>query len=123
MSLPNKKSSGTPLQYRLDRQLNPVVITWPVCDSNSDGNLIQIFRQREISDVGLLSQTLQIPPRWLEAITWQLAANMAFEVPGVAPERIGLCGNKAQNALVEAEMEERDNSPISFAPEIGVYTT
>lgn len=122
LSLPNKHSSGTPLQYWMDRQLSPVIKTWPVCDSNSDGNVIQILRQREISDVGSLSQTLQIPPRWYEAIVWLLAANMAFEVPGVAPERITLCNGKAQSALAEAQMEERDNSPINLMPEIGVYT-
>lgn len=123
LSLPNKQSAGTPLQYWMDRQLGPIVRTWPVCDSNSDGNVIQILRQREISDVGSLSQTLQVPPRWYEAISWLLAANMAFELPGVAPERISLCNSKAQNALAEAQTEERDNSPISFAPEIGVYTS
>jgi hypothetical protein len=123
LSLPNKHLPGVPLQYWFDRQVIPIMLTWPVCDSNGSNNCIQIYRQRQLSDVGLLSEALDIPPRWLEAITWQLAANLAFEMPQVAPERISLCSGKAQSALVEAEMEERDNSPINFAPEIGVYTS
>ena len=122
LNLPNKHLPGTPLQYWFDRQLSPIMVTWPVANDDAITNCIQIYRQRQISDVGLLYETLEVPPRWLEAIVWQLAANLAFEVPQVAPERIGLCASKAQSALVEAEMEERDNSPISFAPDIGCYT-
>lgn len=123
LNLPNKHLPGVPLQYWFDRQLSPIMVTWPVADSNAINNCIQIYRQRQVSDVGLLSQTLEIPPRWLEAIIWQLAVNLAFELPQVAPERISLCSSKAQSALVEAEMEERDNSPVNFAPDIGVYTS
>jgi len=43
-------------------------------------------------------------------------------MPQVVPERIGLCASMAQSALAEVHMEERDNSPISLIPNIGVYT-
>jgi hypothetical protein len=121
LALPNKHLPGTPLQYWFDRQLTPIMVTWPVCDATAANNTVQIYRQRQIADIGSLTETLDVPQRWLEAICWQLAKNMAFETPGVAPERLTLCTTMAQNALAEVQMEERDNSPVSIIPNIGVY--
>ncbi len=120
--LPNKMKVGIPLQFLFDRQVNPTITFWPVPNSASASNIIQLYRNRHVGDVGDLTENIDVPQRWLEAITWQLAANMAFEVPGVAPERITLCGSKAKNALSEVYLEERDNSGVYMAPNIGVYT-
>lgn len=120
LALPNKMSPGNPLQFWFDRQVDPVMNVWPVPTSAT--NCIHFFRQRQISDVGSLSTTLDIPARWLEAVTWQLALNLAFEIPGADPQRIGLVQSMAQKALSEAEWDERDNSPINLVPNIGVYT-
>lgn len=120
--LPNKTVTGTPLQFLFDRQVDPMFVVWPAPDLNSSENIIQFYRNRHIADVGNLTDTIDVPQRWLEAITWQLAANMAFELPGVAPERISLCANMAQKALSEVHAEERDNSGVYLAPDIGVYT-
>jgi hypothetical protein len=122
MALPNKSSKGTPLQFWFDRQTDPVISLWNAPNSTASQNLIQYVRQRQISDVGDLNETLEMPQRWLEAITWLLAVNTATETPGVAPERVTLCGTMAQNALAQVQIEERDNSPVNFSPNIGVYT-
>jgi hypothetical protein len=121
LALPNKHSPGTPLQYWFDRQLTPVMVTWPVCDATAANNTVQLYRQRQIADIGSLTETLDIPQRWLDAICWQLAKNLSFEIIGAPQERIGLCTTMAQNALAEVQMEERDNSPVSLIPNIGVY--
>ena len=120
--LPNKMSVGTPLQFLFDRQVNPTITFWPVPNSASASNIIQLYRNRHVGDVGDLTENIDVPQRWLEAVTWQLAANMAFEVPAVAPERITLCGTMAQKALSEVYLEERDDSGVYIAPNIGVYT-
>ena len=51
-----------------------------------------------------------------------LAHRMALELPNVAPDRIGYLEKMADRYLFEAEQEERDKSPIYFAPNISVYT-
>jgi len=43
-------------------------------------------------------------------------------LPTVDPTLIQILDQKAMRALNQAEMEERDNSPIYFTPNIGVYT-
>lgn len=123
MAFPDKNVKGRPLQYWFDRQTSPEMVLWAAPDSTAASNLIQLYRHRQIADVGALNETLELPQRWYEAIVWQLALNTATETPGVKPERIQLCATMAQNALGQVQNEERDNSPISFTPNIGVYTS
>jgi hypothetical protein len=47
---------------------------------------------------------------------------MSLELPGVPMEKVAYLEKMAEKFLYEAEQEERDKSPIYFAPAIGVYT-
>jgi hypothetical protein len=51
-----------------------------------------------------------------------LAHQMSMELPQVDPGRISYCEKQADKYLFEAEQEERDKSPIYFAPNISPYT-
>lgn len=73
-------------------------------------------------DVGNLTQEIEVPQRWYDAMVYQLAAKLAEEIPTVDPQMISILDQKAQRALIEAENEERDDSPIYLTPNIAVYT-
>jgi PleD family two-component response regulator len=47
---------------------------------------------------------------------------MSLELPAVDPARINYLEKMADKYLYDAEQEERDKSPIYFAPNISVYT-
>jgi hypothetical protein len=47
---------------------------------------------------------------------------MAMELPQVDMARIQYLEAQSEKTLALAEAEERDRSPIYFAPNIGVYT-
>jgi hypothetical protein len=47
---------------------------------------------------------------------------MSLELPGVDVARIQYLEGQAEKYLQQAEQEERDKSPIYFAPNISVYT-
>jgi hypothetical protein len=81
-----------------------------------------IWYSSQIEDVGALSGQLAIPDRWLMAIQNMLAHQMAQILPGVDANRIGYLEGQAEKYFNMAEQEERDKSPIYFAPNIGVYT-
>ena len=121
-TLPNKHVKDHPLQFMFDRQVSPEMVLWPSPSAAAETNCIQIYRNHQIADVGSLTESLEIPNRWYEATIWGLAQNMAVELPGTKPDRIQLCMTMADKSLNEAQVEERDNSPISFSPNIGVYT-
>jgi len=122
-NLPNKTFAGQPLQYWLDRQrANPVMWIWPVTNQQAMFSQFVVWRERHIMDVGALTDTLDIPQRWYEAIVWQLAWRLSQELPEVDPSLLTFIKGTADEALALAQAEERDNSPIYFAPNISPYT-
>jgi hypothetical protein len=121
-NLPNKNfTSYRPLQYWFDRTIpQPSMYVWPTPSSYQPQ--VVVWAQRYIQDVGALSGSLEIPQRWYLAIQNMLAHQMAMELPGVDPARIAYCEQQADKSFLLAEQEERDRSPIYFAPNISPYT-
>jgi hypothetical protein len=121
-NLPNKNfTANQPFQFWFDRTIpQPTMYLWPV---PSDPFVqMTVWYQRQIMDVGALTDELEIPQRWYEATLFMLAHRMSLELPQVAMDRIGYLEKMAEKYLYEAEQEERDKSPIYFAPNISVYT-
>ena len=123
-NLPNKVfQSNRPLQYWFDRQVNrPVMHLWPIPNQQAEDYQIVIWRQRYIMDVGTMTQEIEVPQRWYEAIVAMLAARLAMEYVEVDAGMIPMLDQKAERSLYIAQMEERDNSPMTIAPNIGMYT-
>jgi len=121
-NLPNKNfTANQPYQFWFDRTIpQPTVYLWP---TPSDPFIqMTVWYQRQIMDVGALTDELEIPQRWYEAIQFMLAHRMSLELPQVAMDRVGYLEKMADKYLFEAEQEERDKSPIYWAPNISVYT-
>ena len=117
-NLPNKNfTANQPFQYWFNRTIPQAQITlWPV---PSDPFVqMTVWYSRQIMDVGSLYGELEIPQRWFLAIQSMLAHQMSLELPGVALDRITYLELQAEKYLTE----ERDKSPIYFAPNISVYT-
>ena len=123
VNLPNKQFQGRPLQFWVNRQLNnPILYLWPVPSAQFVTAQVVVWIKRYIMDVGTLTQEIEVPQRWYDAMVYQLAAKLAEEIPTVDPQMISILDQKAQRALIEAENEERDDSPIYLTPNIAVYT-
>jgi hypothetical protein len=121
-NLPNKDfTANQPYQYWYNRQIpNPQIYIWPV-PSTAFVQMV-CWYSRQIEDVGALTDELEIPQRWYEAVQMMLAHKMSLELPQVAMDRIGYLEKMAEKHLYIAEQEERDRSPIYWAPNISVYT-
>jgi hypothetical protein len=121
-NLPNKNfTANQPYQYWYNRQIpNPQIYIWPVPSTA----FVQMtcWYSRQIDDVGALTDELEIPQRWYEAVQMMLAHKMSLELPQVAMDRVGYLEKMAEKHLYIAEQEERDRSPIYWAPNISVYT-
>jgi hypothetical protein len=121
-NLPNRNfTSLRPLQYWFNRTIDqPNMELWPV--PNSIQPQLELWLHRQIQDVGALSGEIEIPQRWYLAIQNMLAHQMAMELPSVDVARIQYCEQQAEKYWLQAEQEERDKSPIYFAPNISPYT-
>ena len=123
VNLPNKSFQGRPLQFWVDRLLNaPVLNLWPVPSPQFVTAQVVVWVKRYIMDVGTMTQEIEIPQRWYDAVVYVLASRLAEETPTVDPQMIAILDQKAQRSLLEAENEERDDSPIYLTPNIAVYT-
>lgn len=123
VNLPNKAFQGRPLQFWVNRQLNnPILYLWPVPSDQFITAQVIVWVKRYIMDVGTMTEEIEIPQRWYDAVVYVLAARIAEETPTVDPQMIAILDQKAQRSLLEAENEERDDSPIYLTPNIAVYT-
>lgn len=118
---PNKNSqSQIATNYYFQKLIDPVVTLWPV--PNDDTAHLVLFRHRQVQDIGTMVNEVEIPDRWLEPITWQLALRLSYEIPDVDTDRrkelILLC----KDMLIDTEAGETDSAPIYWAPNIRGYT-
>lgn len=121
-NLPNKVGNpGRPLQFWFDKQIVPQVWLWPA--SAYEFNTVVAWRRREIQDVGALTNQLELPNRWLDAIIWELAWRLSLE-PNftVDPNRMALLERTHQRLKITTWSEERDPSPVYYQAMIRGYT-
>ena len=116
-----KNQQGRPsTSYFFEKKLTPTLTMWPVPNNSTDH--LTIYRHRQPQDVGSLTQTLEIPQRWLDGVIWLLAAKIGFELPGVDPQLLTLLTQMAQQQEFEAEGAESDGAPIFLNPGIRAYS-
>jgi hypothetical protein len=121
-NLPNKNfTANQPYQYWLNRTIPQATITlWP---APSDPFVqMTIWYSRQVMDVGSLSGQLEIPQYAFQAIQMMLSHQMSLLLPAVPLDRITYLEGQAEKYFTMMENENRDRSPIYFAPNISVYT-
>jgi hypothetical protein len=121
-NLPNKNfTANQPYQYWFNRTIPQSKITlWP---APSDPFVqMTIWYSRQVMDVGDLSGELEIPQYFNLAIQFMLAHQMSMLLPGVDIARIEYLKSLADEYFITAENENRDKSPIYYAPNVSVYT-
>lgn len=132
INLPNKTFPALgqkALQYWYDKQTTPRIWVWPQGSNpqpppvNTQDQIV-VWAQRHIQDVGALTNTLDIPQRWLESIILLLSCRCATEIPPaqLPPGRLEYLEMKSQEHLAQAEDGENDGAPIRLAPVIRGYT-
>jgi hypothetical protein len=121
-NLPNKNfTANQPFQFWFNRTIPQSQIwLWPT--PQNAFYQMTVWYSRQIMDVGDLYGELEVPQRWYMAVLSMLAHQMSQELPGVGLDRIQYLEGQAAKYLSMAEEEERDKSPIYFAPNISVYT-
>lgn len=136
--LPNKFfQSGMPNTSFVDRQRDaPVIKIWPTPNAQAffGGTIVALLR-RYIQDPGSMTESLEIPARWIEGVTSRLGIRLMDELPdptaNASSSYFGLMARqqRRQNldqsaAKAEAGMwaEERNRSPLRITPNIRPYT-
>jgi hypothetical protein len=120
-NLPNKQfPSQRSLQYWFDRQIEPSMYLWPV--PNNDFQMFQLIVEKQMEDVGSLTNEIYVPDRWIASVQASLSHKLSMQIPGVDLGRIQYLEGQADKLYQQASDEERDKSPIYFQPNISYYT-
>lgn len=120
-NLPNKQfPSVRSLQYWFDRTIEPSMYLWPV--PNNDFQMFQLIIEKQMQDVGTLTNQIYVPDRWIASIQASLSHKLSIQLPGVDLQRIAYLEQQADKLFLQASDEERDKSPIYFQPNISYYT-
>lgn len=106
-SFTDKTSTGTPTSYFVDRQISPVLRIWR--PSNGQTTMLFYTRIRQMQDIGNTANTVDVPYRFLEAVTAALAYRMAMKF---APDRVDMLEKQAVAAIKAAQEEDDQRVPM-----------
>ena len=116
LSISNKRSTSTPSQYYVDRQVTPTLRLWPTPNSSS---LKLVFdRLTRIQDADADVNTVDVPFRFYPCLTAGLAYYIAMKK---APERVKLLKAVYEEEFERAAAEDRDRSSLSLTPSSTYY--
>lgn len=111
----NKNQTGMPGRFWVNRLLAPIVYVWPV---PVDAGTLIYWKLRRIEDTGAYTNNMDLPARFLPALTTGLAYYLSMKTP----EAFG----RSQELMVEYEKqyalaaeEDRDRASIRLVPDIG----
>lgn len=115
-NIPNKLSTGRPLQVYLQRTEPPVMTVWPVPDR--DGYTLIGWRMRRIQDAGAAGNAvMDIPFRFVPALIAGLAFYIAQKIPEGA-ERAVLLQQAYEADFDTAMLEDREKATYRIVPKI-----
>jgi hypothetical protein len=113
-AIPNKaQQSNRPTQFYLQRSTIPICYLWPTPQDSSVTLYLNIARM--VQDVGALSNTLDQPQRWANALTSELAVRLAEKW---APDRLDTLQRRSEIAYNAAAAEDSENVPLRIAPDM-----
>lgn len=107
-AIPNKAQVGTrPFQYYFERTSTPTLFLWQVPQDNSV--TLRYYRMKIQQDAGAMTNALDAPNRWMEAIAAGLASKLATKF---APDRLQFLKGGADVAYARAKAEDREKVPL-----------
>lgn len=122
-SMPNKTTPGRVVNYYQQRNLDNVVLyVWPVPNNQAVYDQLIVWAQEYLDEVSAPTQALDVPRRWYDAITAQLARRLCRSLPEADVGRYNMLRAEEQEALELAEGEERDPSNSNIDMGLGAYT-
>lgn len=111
-TLPNKNTTGRPLQIYVNRQVSPEYTLWPVPDLPYT---ILYWTMRRIQDSTAATDVMDMPVRFVPALIAGLAFQIAMKRPEAA-SRVLLLKQEYMEQFQLAADEDRGREPARFVP-------
>jgi len=113
-TIPNKNSTGRPIQVWINRQVSqPNINVWPLPDN--DTYTFKYWRLRRMEDAGNGVNTQDIPFRFLPCLVAGLAYYLSLKLPE-AFDRIQFLKQEYEEQWLMASTEDREKADLRLAP-------
>ena len=114
----DKSSDGEPSCVMFDKRLTPQIFLWPIPNDTTD--VLHVLRVRMLEDFDASGNTADFPVRWLRALVYGLAADLADDYKRPIDEFDRLFA-KADKLFEEAKGGDKMTSDSDFiSPAFGV---
>lgn len=107
---PNKEQPGTPSEFSFDRQIQPILRLYQT--PNNLYNCLFYTFKRQIQDIGTIIDTAEIPDRFMEAITADLAYRLSIKERKLDIAQI--LKSEAIEAFNQAAFEDEESVPVKI---------
>lgn len=109
----NKNDPGSPTRFWVNRKITPVVYIWPT--PVQDGTFA-FWRIRNIQDAGDNTNNMEVPTRFLPALTTGLAYYLALKNQNVGERLVALKSEYDRQFQLAAE-EDRERASLFLVPD------
>lgn len=117
-AISNKNTQGTPTQFWFNRLISPTITFYLTPDGNGPYT-VYYYRVRQLQDaVPANGQNIDVPYRWLDAVTAGLAHRLARIY---APELEQARKADADEAWAIAATQDTENVPMYITPDLTGY--
>ena len=116
-SVPNKSTTGTPLQFFVDKQISPTISVYPAPDASSTYT-VHLNVLTRMDDVDAATGTLQLPFRFYPCLAAGLAYYLSIKK---SPDRTGLLKQIYEEEFQRALEADEDRASLSITPDIASY--
>jgi hypothetical protein len=119
MTLPDRTIQGVPSRYYVEKSLGTdgiefiTLFLYPVPPNTGDS--LEYAAVIRAKDVTSLTQTLDIPQKWLQAVRFGLAASLCFPF-GVPVDRSTQFGKMFDSEIEKALNEDNEHGDINIVP-------
>lgn len=114
-TIPNKLTTGRPIQYWFDRQITPQITVWQVPPTDDTYTFVY-WRMKRIEDAGTQgNMTMAFPFRFLPAFVAGLAYYLSMKMPEGAARQTDL-KNEYEQQMDLAISTDRESAPLRFVP-------
>lgn len=116
-SIPNKNTTGRPVQAWIDRQIEPTITVWPVPNVSGTYTLVY-WRMRRLYNAGNNGDlTFDVPERMLPCLIAGLAFKLAQKKPELA-SRLPMLESEYVKQWDWASSEDREKVSVRLVPRV-----